>query len=599
MSDKLVAGGEKLPPVKKLKKAENVKPIDEELSVDFAFSVKENPEVKTEQEDLIDNKDAPAKKVSSKNLKPEEEGLATKNINYSSSKNKTSKGLKTEDLAEDILTPAKTSTTSRKSKNKATIDSGRVTKSRLDELSNKDLKSSKDNLGLVAPNPDYIDPEYNAYYGDVWENANFDDEENEALDGVLNTQEGFEADTDYSSDFSKEEPITLGQNLKPDGEDTDFDFSKKHGQNLGQGLDDEIRQGGKNNADYNLGGGQTSEALGYSDGVNPSQDFEENAGYNFQANQNYNYSATNNGGYPPENYPEYYPEGAEYSWQNSDPPLINENTIFYGEPKTKNTNWWLVFTIILGIYFILSTFTFNCVLMPVRVEGASMEPTINNNTETYNDVVYLQKTTSVSRGDIVVVDAKNYGEPNKSYIKRVVAVAGDTVQFVRCSTTEYWVPLDSGAKAGFENGILYGEFMLKINGEVQYEDYITNNVDSLINEASKSYNGKIYQRDKQSGESLHAHEVDLQALEVQSGVMILYSQASESFYNTYVAGGKEFTVPEGSVFVLGDNRTISNDSKFFGAVNTEDIIGKVRIHKSYDSGLIQAIIYSIQKGYLF
>ncbi len=290
---------------------------------------------------------------------------------------------------------------------------------------------------------------------------------------------------------------------------------------------------------------------------------------------------------------------SEYSWDNFENPLINEKTIFFGEPKTKPTSWWLVFTIVFGIYFITSLFTFNVMLIPFKVEGASMEPTINNNTDTYYDVVYLQRSTSFFKSDIVVIDAKNYGEPGKSYIKRVVATAGDRVQFVKYSTKEYWVPISRGSQAGLENGIAYGEYMLKINGELQIEDYITSSANSIISQASKSYNGNIYERDKQKDEGIHDHVVDLQNLESVPGVMILYTQSSEAFYNRYVVGGEEFVVPEGSVFVLGDNRTISNDSKFFGAVKIEDVIGKVRIHKTYDSGLVQAIIFSIKKGYLF
>ena len=37
----------------------------------------------------------------------------------------------------------------------------------------------------------------------------------------------------------------------------------------------------------------------------------------------------------------------------------------------------------------------------------------------------------------------------------------------------------------------------------------------------------------------------------------------------------EFKVPEGNVYVLGDNRAISEDSRKFGPVETNKIIGKV------------------------
>ncbi len=47
-----------------------------------------------------------------------------------------------------------------------------------------------------------------------------------------------------------------------------------------------------------------------------------------------------------------------------------------------------------------------------------------------------------------------------------------------------------------------------------------------------------------------------------------------------VSGGVEFpcTVPEGSYFVLGDNRENSRDSRVFGAVPREEITGRVFFH---------------------
>lgn len=49
--------------------------------------------------------------------------------------------------------------------------------------------------------------------------------------------------------------------------------------------------------------------------------------------------------------------------------------------------------------------------------------------------------------------------------------------------------------------------------------------------------------------------------------------AAEPSY-TYPPGGGEFTVPTGSIFVLGDNRNNSSDSHAFGAVPLDNVIGK-------------------------
>lgn len=46
---------------------------------------------------------------------------------------------------------------------------------------------------------------------------------------------------------------------------------------------------------------------------------------------------------------------------------------------------------------------------------------------------------------------------------------------------------------------------------------------------------------------------------------------------TYPLGGGEFTVPAGTIFVLGDNRNNSSDSHVFGQVPLDNVIGKAII----------------------
>lgn len=149
-------------------------------------------------------------------------------------------------------------------------------------------------------------------------------------------------------------------------------------------------------------------------------------------------------------------------------------------------SWLRDFLVSLGI----SAFIIVFVYQPVKVEGTSMMPELADQERIFvNKFVY--RLEPISRGDVIVFHYPL--DPTKSFIKRVVAVAGDHVR------------IDSGA--------------VYVNGSAVEEPYVPEQF-----------------RDQRSY--------------------------------------PEIEVPAGSYFVLGDHRSLSNDSREFGPVSQEYVSGK-------------------------
>jgi signal peptidase I len=67
------------------------------------------------------------------------------------------------------------------------------------------------------------------------------------------------------------------------------------------------------------------------------------------------------------------------------------------------------------------------------------------------------------------------------------------------------------------------------------------------------------------------------------------------FEGAYIQEGIELTIPEGYIFVMGDNRPRSSDSREFGPIPVTDIIGKVlfRYYPANKTGWIKNPYQSI------
>ncbi|GGH24036.1 signal peptidase I [Paenibacillus segetis] len=168
------------------------------------------------------------------------------------------------------------------------------------------------------------------------------------------------------------------------------------------------------------------------------------------------------------------------------------------------------FSIILG--FVLSMIIGIFIIQPYKVDGHSMEPTLNDNQRIfawklphtlnklpdYGDVVIID--SRVDRKRTLMDDIKEHpifrlmsGESDKEifYVKRVIGLPGDTIEV--------------------NNGHLYR------NGEELIEPYIKEQMDIGLDQV--------------------------------------------------------WTLPEGSIFVMGDNRNHSKDSRVIGPVPQDHVMG--------------------------
>jgi signal peptidase I len=175
--------------------------------------------------------------------------------------------------------------------------------------------------------------------------------------------------------------------------------------------------------------------------------------------------------------------------------IDQQNGLEVQEPAVENRQrgaWRLFHSWFLDLLFagLISFFIILFLYQPVKVEGGSMEPGLEDQERIFiNKIVY--RWEHISRGDIVVFHYPR--DPRKSFIKRVIGLPGDRVR------------------------IAFGHVYL--NGRAVEEAYVP-----------------------------------------------------EEFLDT--RSYPETVIPADSYFVLGDHRSMSNDSRDFGPVQHSYIYGK-------------------------
>lgn len=208
--------------------------------------------------------------------------------------------------------------------------------------------------------------------------------------------------------------------------------------------------------------------------------------------------------------------------------------------------WWLEYTAglfpVIAIVFLLRSFLFE----PFRIPSGSMLPTLH-----VGDFILVNKydyglrlpvvNTKIlevgapKRGDVIVF--RYPVDPSIDYIKRVIGVPGDTVEY--------------------RNKVLY------INGVEQKlaapRDFIDDNTMVTLTEY-----------DETLGDVTHLTAFDHRRPAWVPEGAISKKESSCSYNQT----GFVCKVPEGHYFAMGDNRDNSEDSRYWGFVPDENLVGR-------------------------
>jgi signal peptidase I len=224
------------------------------------------------------------------------------------------------------------------------------------------------------------------------------------------------------------------------------------------------------------------------------------------------------------------------------------------------------------------------VIEAFKIPSSSMYPTLEIGDHIFvNKFVYGLRipwtTTKLvdfggpKRGDVIVFIQPC--EPDRDYIKRVVAVAGDTVE-VRCAVV--WVNGKPVPQELVEKECSYQDNMTGQWREMQcsrYRETVNGHSYETFQSALRPIqpmmpDGKDFPTPDMPPPSCVADGKDPAPNQLIGRVEASPGEPSADQCAPFL----HYVVPPGHVFAMGDNRANSNDSRFWGAVPIENIKGK-------------------------
>lgn len=205
---------------------------------------------------------------------------------------------------------------------------------------------------------------------------------------------------------------------------------------------------------------------------------------------------------------------------------LGRDSIFKSLGFYKTIFYW-VSPIFIAIFLIL---TFNLFFKISEVSGHSMDPTLKDGT-----YLVSSKFSKLNRFDIVIANELDSNGQPYAIVKRIIGLPGDTIEY--------------------KDDILYVNG--KVVGEPYLADYMSKFKAGVLEKEYNNYDQSLRERIRSTPS--FTTQVD----NLDTGEK-----------NEDIAKFKT-VVPEGTYYLVGDNRLVSKDSRQVGYFSKNNIVGKV------------------------